>query len=262
MINVLSVNYHGASDLAELAESLPPQSSGHDIELIVTKNSPSEAIDVSSSPDLSVTVLPSENVGFAAGINLALARCSGDILFIANPDVRVLPGALDAAVRVLDEHRDIGLVLPLLRYPDGTLQQSVRRFYTWPVVLYARSPLRALRWRPGFFRRYLCESLDRSGPVDVDWGLGGAMFLRRADLGDGPLFDERFFLYFEDVDFCLRTWRRELRVVHCPEIECVHAHRRMSSAPLSRAGWHHLRSLVRFIIKHRGLPGRPGGARG
>jgi N-acetylglucosaminyl-diphospho-decaprenol L-rhamnosyltransferase len=259
MISVLCVNYHSASELADLAESLRLHSSGHDVELIVTNNSPSETLDVSRAPDLRVTVLPSENVGFAAGINLALRRAVGDILFVANPDVRVMPGALDAAVRFLGRQRDVGIVLPLLRYPDGTLQQSVRRFYTWPVVFYARSPLRTLRWRPGFFRRYLCESLDRSGPTDVDWGLGGAMFLRRADLGDGPLFDERFFLYFEDVDVCLRIWRRGLRVVHCPEIECVHAHRRLSRSPLTRAGLHHLRSLLRFIIKHRGLPQRPRG---
>jgi len=262
MISVLCVNYHSASDLADLAESLRRHSSGHDVELIVTNNSPSETLDVPRGPDLPMTVLPSENVGFAAGINLALGRASGDILLVANPDVRVMPGALDAAVRFLDRQGDVGIVLPMLRYPDGTLQHSVRRFYTWPVVLYARSPLRSLRWLPGFFRRYLCELIDRSGPSDVDWGLGGAMFLRRADVGDGPLFDERFFLYFEDVDFCLRMWRRGLRVVHCPEIECVHAHRRMSSSPFSRAGLHHLRSLLQFIAKHRGLPQRPcGGSR-
>lgn len=260
MISVLCVNYRSASELADLAESLRLYSSGHDVELIVTNNSPGEAIDVSAAPGLSVTVLPSQNVGFAAGINLALRRARGEILFVANPDVRVMPGALDAAVRFLERQGDVGLVLPLLRYPDGTLQASARRFYTWPVVLYARSPLRGLRWRPGFFRRYLCESLDRSGPTDVDWGLGGAMFLRRADLGDGPLFDERFFLYFEDVDLCLRMWQRGRRVVHCPEIECVHAHRRMSRTPFTQAGFHHLRSLLRFIIKHRGLPPRPGGA--
>jgi len=216
MISVLCVNYHSGSDLAELAASLGQHSSGHDVELMVTNNSPDESLDLPSAPGLSVTVLPSENVGFAAGINLAMGRAAGDILFVANPDVRVMPGALDGAVGILGREPDVGVVLPLLRYPDGALQSSVRRFYTWPVVLYARSPLRRLRWQPRFFRRYLCESLDRSGPVDVDWGLGGAMFLRRSDLGDRPLFDDRFFLYFEDVDFCLRTWQQGLRVVHCP----------------------------------------------
>jgi hypothetical protein len=90
----------------------------------------------------------------------------------------------------------------------------------------------------------------------VDWGLGAAMFLRRNDLpGAGP-FDERFFLYFEDVDLCVRTWRAGRRVTYDPTIECIHAHRRASRRALSAAGWHHFRSLWRFATKYSGLPKR------
>lgn len=257
MISVLTVNYHSSGDLTALADSLRKYAGGQEVELIIANNSADNAIDIPSDEHLTVSVLPSDNIGFAAGINLTFGRARGEVLFIANPDLRIVEGTLDAAVTFLGDHADVGIALPLLRYPEGDVQPSVRRFYTWPVVFYARSPLRALKIRPGFFRDYLCENLDRSRPSDVDWGLGGAMFLRRSDVDEAGIFDERFFLYFEDVDLCYRMWNRGRRVVYCPQIECVHAHRRHSGNPLSRAGWHHFRSLVEFVWKYRGLPRRP-----
>ncbi|GMU33291.1 MAG: hypothetical protein AMXMBFR20_11630 [Planctomycetia bacterium] len=261
MISVLTVNYHSAEDLAQLVESLRAHRSAEPIELIVTNNSPSQHLSFPGN-DLAVTVLDADNPGFAAGINRAFRASKGEFIMLANPDLQVTAHALDSAVALLKSHPDVGIVLPRLFYADGRVQPSVRRFYTWLVVLYARSPFRALGWRPEFFRRYLCEELTslpaNSEPVDVDWGLGGAMFLRRADCESGGIFDERFFLYFEDVDLCLRTWQSGRRVVLAPGIECIHAHRRSSGNPLSAAGWHHFRSMMRFVAKHGGWPQRPG----
>ncbi len=265
MISVLTVNYRSAADLAGLAESLarhppdgpPPAPTGGPFELVVVNHAPAERIVLPPAAEVFTHILDRPNTGFAAGINAAFGASTGRTLLVANPDLRVTAGALAAAVRFLDEQPDVAALLPLLRAPDGAVQPSVRRFYTWPVALYARTPLRWLGLRPPFFRRYLYDDLDRSRPVDVDWGLGGAMFLRRADFPDGMIFDPRFFLYFEDVDLCLRLWRRGRRVVHHPGIVCLHAHRRRSAMPFGRHGWHHFVSFCRFVRKHRGLPPRP-----
>ncbi len=258
MISVLTVNYHSSADLRLLADSLRSHPCAEGVELIVTNNSPEDAVCIASDSRLAVTVHPSQNVGYAAGINAALRHARGETLLVANPDVQVTTGVLDAGAAFLRDHSDVGVVLPRLRYPDGTMQPSVRRFYTWPVALYARSPLRMLGFRPRFFRHYLYDGMMMTTPEQVDWGIGAAMFLRRRDHADGTVFDERFFLYFEDVDLCYRTWARGQQVVHYPQIECTHAHRRSSRLGLNLAGWHHFRSLVRFVGKYRGLPARPG----
>lgn len=258
MISVLTVNYHSADQVRELHCSLADHPVSQPLELIVTNNSPRERIDLlAESAAVSVNVLDAANVGFAAGINIAFRAARGEVVMVANPDVRLMPGAMDAAAAILADRPDVGIVLPRMRYPDGRVQPSVRRFYTWPVVLYARSPLRWLLRPPRFFRRYLYEDLDPSREAEVDWGLGGAMWLRRADTDAHGPFDERFFLYFEDVDLCLRTWRRGRRVLYAPWVECIHAHRRSSRNPLTPAGWQHFRSLTAFIRKYRGLPQRP-----
>lgn len=256
VLSVLTVNYHSSDQLRQLAESLSRHAGRQSIELVVTNNSPADAVRLPTR-SFSITILESRNRGFAAGINRALRASRGETIMIANPDVKVTAGALDRAVDYLAGHPDVGVLLPLLRYPDGRIQFSVRRFYTWPVVLYARSPARVLGYRPPFFRRYLCEDIDRSKPVNVDWGLGAAMFLRRQDCGPQGVFDEGFFMYFEDVDLCYRTWQRGQRVLYCPQVECVHAHRRMSRNPFSLSGWRHTQSLFRFIRKHGGLRRRP-----
>jgi N-acetylglucosaminyl-diphospho-decaprenol L-rhamnosyltransferase len=256
VISVLTVNFYSSDQVAALAESLR-RSESRPLELIVTNNSSADPVPPSDDPALPVVVLDSRNAGYAAGINRAYRASSGDVLMIANPDVRVTADAITRAVEYLAGNPQVGLVLPLLRYPNGEIQLSVRRFYTWPVVLYARSPLRLLGRHPAFFQRYLYDDIDRTVPRPVDWGLGGAMFLRRADCDSDAIFDERFFMYFEDVDLCYRMWQSGKAVMYCPQIECIHEHRRASRNPLSRHGWRHLRSLFRFVNKHGKLPRRP-----
>lgn len=269
MISVLTVNFRSADELRGLAASLRRHRGDLPLELIVTNNSPEQRIervgDLASDRHLAVEILESENVGFGAGINQAYRASHGDVIFIANPDVRVAEGALPRAESFLRSNDDVGLLLPRLRYPDGEIQPSIRRFYSWPIVLYARSPLRGIAPSPRFFREYLMEFADRDRQQDVDWGLGAAMFLRRAEVvrlnaspnapNCGP-FDERFFLYFEDVDLCCRVWQGGRRVVYLPDVECVHDHRRSSRRPFSRAGWNHFRSLLQFVSKYGGLPKR------
>lgn len=262
MISVLTVNYRSARDVGELAASLRAHHEGLNVELIVANNSPDERVDVASDDQLRVSVHDGENVGYGGGINRAMRQSRGEYLMAVNPDVRVTPGVLRGAISYLDANPDVGIVLPMLLYPDGTIQRSIRRFYTWPVVMYARSPVRALLPPPTFFRHHLCADIGRSRPADVDWGIGAAMFVRRSDCDADTLFDERFFLYFEDVDLCYRMWQRGKRVVYCPQLVCRHLHRRHSANPFGAAGWHHFQSMMKFVSKHGGLPKRPRGRMG
>ncbi len=257
MISILTVNYHSADELVQLVASLRRYPANEPMELIVTNNSPSEPIRLTGDDCFRIDVVDSPNRGYSAGINQAFGRSSGEYLMIANPDVRVTAGALDKAIGHLKDELQTGVVLPFLRDSHGNVQHSVRQFYTWSSAIYARSPMRWLGVRPEFFRRYLCEDLPRDVATPVDWGLGGAMFLRRRDCEADRIFDERFFLYFEDVDLCYRTWLRGQKVMYCPQVECVHEHRRSSRNPFTRAGWHHLQSFLSFAAKYGGLPQRP-----
>lgn len=257
MISVLTVNYRTEWDLARMAESLIEHRAGEEVELLITNNSPGQPLELPDASTLFTRIIERPNLGYARGINWAAEEARGDILFIANPDVRIGPGVLPRGRAFLEEHPDVGIVVPLLRSLDGSVQRSVRRFYTWRTSFYARLPLRGRIPDPKFFRDYLMLDDDLSRPTDVDWGLGGAMFLRRGDYPRGRIFDRRFFLYFEDVDLCYRAWRRGRRVVYHPGLCCEHRHRRQSSHILSRHALHHVAAMLRFVWKHGGFPQRP-----
>ena len=229
--------------------------------MVIANNSPQDAIEIPTGLKERVRVMDSGgNVGFARGINLAFEGSTADYLLVVNPDLIIGENFFEPALRFLESEPKAGAVFPKLLEPGGGRQRSVRRFYTWPVALWARCPLRAL-FAPRFFGRYLMDELDGARePVDVDWGLGAAVFLRRAALEDGPVFDPRYFLYFEDVDLCMRLWRSGWRVAYLPEASCVHGHRRASANPLGRAARYHAASFLKFVRKWRGLPGRPAAA--
>lgn len=257
MLSILTVNYHNTADLARLARSIEAHRGNETVELVIANHAPEDAPQLPRETAYPITVINQPNLGFAAGVNAAFAASRGETIFVANPDIQLQPNALTAARAYLDANLDVGLLLPRLHYPDGRIQQSVRRFYTWPAALYARSPFRLLSAKPRFFRDYLYEDLNTAAPVDVDWGIGGAMFLRRADVANKQIFDPRFFLYFEDVDLCLRIWQQGHRVVYHPHIELIHDHQRASALPFNRSAMHHFASFIRFVHKHGGLPQRP-----
>lgn len=257
MLSILTVNFHNTADLARFARSIESHRGNESIELVIANHASDESQQLPRADALQIQVVEQPNLGFAAGINAAFAASRGDLIFVANPDIQLRPDALATAREYLAAHPDVGLLLPRLRYPDGRVQPSVRRFYTWPVALYARSPLRIIPYKPRFFRDYLYEGSDPIEPTQVDWGLGGAMFLRRADVSNNQVFDPRFFLYFEDVDLCLRTWQSGRFVIYHPHVECTHAHQRASALPFNRHAWHHAASFLAFVRKHGGLPQRP-----
>jgi N-acetylglucosaminyl-diphospho-decaprenol L-rhamnosyltransferase len=100
------------------------------------------------------------------------------------------------------------------------------------------------------------EDWDHATLASIDWALGAAMLIRREAAQKTKLLDERFFLYFEDVDLCLGMHQRGWRVLYDPAACMIHHHRRDSANFLSwRAKQRHCWSLAQFLLKHRFLLG-------
>ena len=192
------------------------------------------------------------NLGFAAGVNVALARTGRDDVALVNPDVVVEPDTLDHLGSVLAAHPAAGVVAPRLRNPDGSVQESVRSFKTVPSLLARRTPLGRLPWGKAVLARHLGASASRH-IVEVDWALGALLVVRRAALDQVGRLDERFFLYEEDADWCLRMWQAGWAVLYVPHVEVRHGYQRASRRtwdlrrPATR---HHWASLLRFAAKH------------
>ncbi len=164
------------------------------------------------------------NGGFAAGNNVALRRVLAaedgpEFVHLLNPDTTVRPGAIRELVDFLQVHPDVGIVGSRLEYPDGTRQASCFRFYNvWSELDNGM--------RLGLVSRLLAKHVSRPPHLDVphavDWVSGASLMMRRQVLDAvGPM-DERYFLYYEESDFCLRAARAGWSCWHVPASRVVH----------------------------------------
>jgi GT2 family glycosyltransferase len=166
-----------------------------------------------------VTVLRRANIGFAAGNNAALAEARGRYVLLLNPDVEILEGTLAELVSALDERPEVGAASVVQRSPDGAVLPSIRRF---------PSPLRQLGEALGIGRLVTPSPLHESDGAgwdrerSADWLVGAFLIVRGAAIEQVGLLDERFFLYSEETDWCLRLHRAGWDVRHLPQLEVVH----------------------------------------
>ena len=249
-VSLIVVNYHSGEPLREFFATLRahPVSASH--EILLVDNSPGDGCAEWVAREWpQVNVLRMErNLGYAGGVNAALAAARGRQVLVVNPDVQFAEGSVDRALEYLRAHAEAGLVGVQLVDADGTPQRNARRFYTMSSILMRRTPLGRIWPEHQSLRRHLMLDDDLSVPGPVDWVTGAFMLVRREALDAvGPM-DERFFLYFEDVDWCYRMWEAGWEVHFLPEVRLVHGFQR-SSTRVSRSLVHHVRSFLGFYDK-------------
>jgi N-acetylglucosaminyl-diphospho-decaprenol L-rhamnosyltransferase len=245
-VGAVIVSYNVRSLLVRCVESL--QADGIERIVIVDNASHDGSADAARAlPGVEVVALD-VNVGFGAGINRGAALLDEPYLLIVNPDVVVGPGSTKVLVDVLESTPDVGLAAPRIETPDGTLYESVRRFPNL-VDAVGHAFLNFL-W-PGnrFSRRYKMVDWDHGSAGDVDWVAGTYLLVRRAAWLAVGGFDERFFMYMEDVDLSRRLgeagWRRRYE----PDARIVHEiGQSTDQTPYRMIATHH-RSLYRYVAK-------------
>jgi len=198
-----------------------------------------------------IEVLRVPNRGFAAGNNAGIARARGRYVLLLNPDVEVLEGDFAALLAALDSRPDVGIASVVQRGGDGALQYSMRRFPS-PARDLGES-LFASHWPFWRSLQELDTDSDRYGrETSTDWVVGAFLCARAEAIAQiGPL-DERFFLYSEEIDWCLRAHQQGWDVRHLPLMTVTHHAGRRDRGDLM-AQLAHSRSL--FAAKHHGALG-------
>ncbi len=162
------------------------------------------------------------NLGFAAACNRAFAATSAPYVFLLNPDAELKPGALATIVDFMDAHPRCGIAGSRIYNYDGSIQESCGEFDTWTGAF-----LRSSAWGDlPPLRRYANGAKTRAwGHADqrrVDLAIGAALCLRRTAIDELDGFDERFFLYHEEVDFAKRAALAGWESWYVPASEAVH----------------------------------------
>lgn len=209
--------------------------------VVVVVNVPEDEGYLRRRGPLSLTVVRNETPrGFGANQNAGCQAAHGDVFVVVNPDVRLTRDPLPAlAARVREA--GTGVCAPMVLSPSGTPEDSARRFPTFGSLL--RKAVRGARG----------PDYDLSGgePREVDWVAGIFLAMRRELFLQLGGFDERYFMYYEDVDLCQRVADSGLAVTVDPSISVVHDARRASHRDLRHFGWH-LRSVTRYLWRRGG----------
>ena len=220
-------------------------------ETVVVDNGSSDGTpDIVRERFPAVRVVEEENRGLAAGWNRGIAETDAEHVLVLNADAWLVEDALSRLLSVADAHPRAAVVGPRLQNGDGTLQRSVRGYPTlWRLAteyLYLRKLAPGSRALNAFYG----AGFDHESEREVEWVMGACFLLRRrAYAGVGP-FDERFFLFCEEVVWMRRAADAGWSVVFTPEARCVHvggaAH-----------GGRMFRENVRGNLRYLALHGRP-----
>ena len=254
---VLIVNYKAYDDLTRCLASLVTHLRPDDEVVVVDYESDPRALAAAVAGHARVQTLPRpDNLGFAAGVNLAAADTRASYLLLLNPDTLTETPVVHVLEEWLASHPDVAVVGARVYNGDGSVQPSARRFPDLTTLFGGRSTWLTSRFPSNWFSRRNLVGLDRETPVDVDW-VSGACFMTRRDVFDQlGGFDEGFFLYWEDADYCRRVANFGFRRMYVPTASVRHIGGRSAEYSLARAIRAFHRSAFRMYWKHASPVGR------
>ncbi|MGH9042758.1 MAG: glycosyltransferase family 2 protein [Acidimicrobiia bacterium] len=238
------VNYNAGPALLGCVESVLGEAPA---EIVVVDNDSSDGSVEAlrrSFPEVAV-VDSGGNLGYARAANLGIAATRAPVVAVLNPDTVLRPGAAKAMTARLDAEGDVAALGPMLLNSDGTVYPSARTVP--PVTDAVGHGLLYFVWGDNpFTRRYRQADADPQVPRDVDWVSGAAVWLRRSALDAVGGWDERYFMYVEDVDLCWRLRRAGWRIGYEPGATVEHLLGVSTAGVPYRMIAEHHRSLYRF----------------
>lgn len=244
------VNFEAGAALTDCVRSLLADDSAGVPEVVVVDNGSADgsvAALRSAHPEVAV-LTGGGNVGYAAAANRGTAATTTPVVAVCNPDLIVDPGAGAAMLAVFDDPT-VGAAGPRIRDAAGTTYPSARRDPS-PGDALGHAVLGWWRPRNRFTRRYRDLDADPAVARDVDWCSGAALWLRRAAVDRVGGWDERFFMYLEDVDLGRRLREDGWRVRYAPTASVVHVQGLSADRRPVRTVVEHHRSSLRYAAKH------------
>ena len=221
--------------------------------VVVDNGSSDGTADVVRARFPGIRLIESSNDGLAAGWNRGIAATSAEHVLVLNADAWLVQDALAGLLAAADRHPRAAVIGPRLLNPDGTLQRSVRGFPTTWRLATEYIYLRKLAPRSRALNAFYGAGFDHESERVVEWVMGACFLLRRGAYDEVGPFDERYFIFSEEVDWMRRAADRGWSVVFTPDARCVHvggaAH-----------GGRMFRENVRGHLRYLSLHGRPGEA--
>ncbi|MEK9185513.1 MAG: glycosyltransferase family 2 protein [Patescibacteria group bacterium] len=215
-LTIVTVNYNSVKLVEELVTSIRnSQNIDFGIKIVVVENSEEDLSNISEI----IYLKNKGNLGFSHGNNLGITKAEGDYVWFLNPDTTVDPDTIAYMIRYMDTHPDVGIATPKLVLPNGLLDKNCRRLF--PSL--NNSLKHFLKIGNGY---YAAGDINVETEVDV---VMGSCLLARRELGDKTnWWDETYFMYGEDIEFCWQVKNLGYKIMYVPQV-IVHHHHGASS---------------------------------
>lgn len=251
-VSLIIVAWNSEAWLRRCLRSVFAKTSELAVEVIVVDNASSDrSVQVAMNEFTGVNIVQNmANLGFAAAVNQGLAVASGRYVCLLNPDTEVTDHAIDRMVEAMDRDASIGVLGAHMLNEDGTTQASVRRFPTGLDQTLILSKLHLLFPDAAALGKYLHRGFDYRKTQDVDQVMGACFMIRREVIDQVGLFDETFFIWFEEVDYCRRVAQVGLEVWYCADAEIIHhGGQSFGQANTFKKQWLFFRSALQYVMK-------------
>lgn len=199
-----------------------------------------------------------ENVGFAKALNHGIRESNADIILSLNPDILIKKGSVEKLVKHIENNPKTGIAGPMLLNFNGTHQSSCFNFYTPWMILYRRTFLGRLWFGKKALEEFSLEvNLEKTQRIK-GWLMGSALILHKKNIDKIGLMDERYFMYFEDVDWSRRFYEAGYDIVYIPKAKMFHFHTQSSKSKnifsifFNKMTFIHFLSGIKYFLKFNG----------
>lgn len=249
LVSIIIPTWNQKKLLTECLESILKFSTTLKIEIIVVDDASSDNIAEyvrRKFPEV-IVIKNDKNEGYAKSVNIGIKRSKGNFIFLLNDDIRFVQNTIDVLSNFLIKNEDAGVVAPLLIHPDGSFQVSCRRFPTLSALIFEKIRLNGL----GAFRRWKLDKKEHLEGGVVPQPMASALLIKRKCWDAVGPFDERFPIFFNDVDWCYRVYKNtKYKIYLCPEVRVIHH----VGATINTLGLkkkkEFYKGLIRFYLKH------------
>jgi hypothetical protein len=252
-LSVIIVNYKARDLLLECLAALAPDLSRLESETVVVDNDSRDGTPQALAarfPGVRL-IANAENAGYGRAVNQGIRVTGGEFVLVMNPDCEPRPGAVSALLDYLRAHPRAAIAGPRLLRGDGGIEHSARGFPDHLTFLFNRySLLTRLFPNNRYSRRYLLSDWDHLSVREVDWLSGAFLMVRRTAIDQVGGFDEAFFMFNEDVDWCRRMKLAGWANVYVPDAQVVHRVGASKSRVAPRVIVERHRGMIHYFHKH------------
>lgn len=191
-----------------------------------------------------------KNRGFGTGNNRAYKYATGEYIFLLNPDTILFDDSVDRMIEFLRANSGVGMVSPKLLYEDGSLQRSIRKFYSFTGSLLDNRYMNPVIARFPFLTGVLPGLVNHHVMQETDWAKGAALLIRRKVIEEIGLFDEDFWIYGEEMDLCYRMGKAGWKKMYLPDCAIIHLEGKSTVQSSARMFLMNYKGMYLFLKKH------------